>query len=160
MALNILKGYDLRALGHNSADYIHLLTEATKLAMADRHNYFGDPKFVNVPITGLMSEKYAAWQRTRIRMDVACEGMPRGGEPKSLAEIDNRNMPKSEGAEAPGPGDTSYLCVIDKHGNAFSCTPSDGSDQTPIIPGVGIVCSGRGTQSWSDPAHQIGRAHV
>ncbi len=56
MALNILKGYDLRALGHNSADYIHLLTEATKLAMADRHNYFGDPKFVNVPITGLMSE--------------------------------------------------------------------------------------------------------
>ena len=62
-------------------------------------------------------------------------------------------MPEPQPAEAPGPGDTSYLCVIDKDGNAFSCTPSDGSDKTPIIPGVGILCSGRGTQSWADPTH-------
>ncbi len=153
MTLNILKGYDLRAMGHNSADYIHLLTEATKLAMSDRHNYFGDPRFVKVPMAGLMSDKYAAWQRTRIRMDAACPEMPRGGDPKTLTEIDNRSMSPAQGAGEPGPGDTSYLCVIDRHGNAMSCTPSDGSDQTPIIPGVGILCSGRGTQSWSDPAH-------
>ena len=43
--------------------------------------------------------------------------------------------------------------MIDRHGNAFSATPSDGSDKTPIIPGVGILCSGRGTQSWADPTH-------
>ena len=153
MTLNILKGYDLRAMGHNSADYVHLLTEATKLAYSDRHNYFGDPDFVKVPMAGLMSEKYAVWQRTRIRMDAACPEMPRGGDPKTLMEIDNRCMPPPQGAEAPGPGDTSYLCVIDRHGNAMSCTPSDGSDQTPIVPGVGILCSGRGTQSWSDPSH-------
>ncbi len=153
MALNIVKGYDLRALGHNSADYIHLLTEALKLAFSDRHNYFGDPRFVKVPMAGLMSEKYAAWQRTRIRMDKAIPGMPRGGDPKTLGEIDNRSMSPARSAGEPGPGDTSYLCVIDKDGNAMSCTPSDGSDQTPIIPGVGILCSGRGTQSWSDPSH-------
>ena len=153
MTLNILKGYDLRAMGHNSADYIHLLTEATKLAMSDRHNYFGDPNFVKVPMAGLMSEKYAAWQRTRIRMKAACPDMPRGGDPKTLTTIDNRSMSPAKGKGEPGPGDTSYLCVIDKHGNAMSCTPSDGSDQTPIIPGVGILCSGRGTQSWSDPSH-------
>ena len=153
MTLNILKGYDLRAMGHNSADYIHLLTEATKLAMSDRHNYFGDPNFVKVPMAGLMSEKYAAWQRTRIPMKAACPDMPRGGDPKTLTTIDNRSMSPAKGKGEPGPGDTSYLCVIDKHGNAMSCTPSDGSDQTPIIPGVGILCSGRGTQSWSDPSH-------
>jgi gamma-glutamyltranspeptidase/glutathione hydrolase len=62
-------------------------------------------------------------------------------------------MPVPQPEEAPGPGDTSYVCVIDRHGNAFSATPSDGSDKTPIIPGVGILCSGRGTQSWADPAH-------
>ncbi len=153
MVLNILKGYDLRAMGHNSADYIHVLTEALKLAFSDRHNHFGDPNFVKVPMAGLMSEKYAAWQRTRIRMDAACPEMPRGGDPKTLTEFDNRSMPPAQGAGEPGPGDTSYLCVIDRWGNAMSCTPSDGSDQTPIVPGVGILCSGRGTQSWSDPAH-------
>jgi gamma-glutamyltranspeptidase/glutathione hydrolase len=62
-------------------------------------------------------------------------------------------MPEPQPDEAPGPGDTSYLCVIDRHGNAFSATPSDGSDKTPLIPGVGILCSGRGTQSWADPSH-------
>jgi gamma-glutamyltranspeptidase/glutathione hydrolase len=62
-------------------------------------------------------------------------------------------MPEPESDEAPGPGDTSYLCVVDKDGNAMSCTPSDGSNMTPIVPGVGILCSGRGTQSWGDPDH-------
>jgi gamma-glutamyltranspeptidase/glutathione hydrolase len=153
MALNMLKGYDLAAMGHNSADYIHVVTEALKLAFADRHHHFGDPKFVKVPIAGLMSEKYAAWRRSLISAEKAWAGMPPAGDPRALSEIDNRWMPEPQSAEAPGPGDTSYVCVIDKDGNAFSCTPSDGSDKTPIIPGVGILCSGRGTQSWADPTH-------
>jgi len=153
MALNILKGYDLKAMGHNSADYIHVVTEALKLAFSDRHNHFGDPKFVDVPIAGLMSEKYAAWRRSQIRMDRAHAGMPHAGDPRALKIIENRWMPEPQPEDAPGPGDTSYLCVIDRHGNAFSATPSDGSDKTPIIPGVGILCSGRGTQSWADPTH-------
>jgi gamma-glutamyltranspeptidase/glutathione hydrolase len=152
MALKIRKGLDLKAMGHNSPEYIHVVTEALKLAFSDRHNHFGDPKFVKVPIAGLMSDKYAAWRRSLIR-DRAHPGMPPAGDPRTLSEIANRWMPAPQPDEAPGPGDTSYLCVIDRHGNAISATPSDGSDKTPIVPGVGIVCSGRGTQSWGDPTH-------
>jgi gamma-glutamyltranspeptidase/glutathione hydrolase len=153
MALNILKNFDLKAMGHNSVDYIHVVNEALKLAFSDRHNYFGDPKFVKVPINGLMSDKYGQWRRTLISAEKAWTEMPPAGDPKNLREIPNRWMPEPQSEEAPGPGDTSYLCVIDKDGNAFSCTPSDGSNQTPIVPGVGILCSGRGTQSWADPTH-------
>ncbi|MGQ0525825.1 MAG: gamma-glutamyltransferase family protein [Betaproteobacteria bacterium] len=153
MTLNILKRFDLKAMGHNSADYIHVVTEAFKLAFSDRHNHFGDPDFIKVPIAGLMSEKYAAWRRSLISAEKAWDGMPPAGDPRTLTEIANRWMPEAQSADAPGPGDTSYLCVIDKDGNAFSCTPSDGSDKTPIIPEVGILCSGRGTQSWADPTH-------
>ncbi len=153
MALNILKAYDLKAMGHNTPQYIHVVTEALKLAFADRHHYFGDPKFVKVPLTGLLSEKYSAWRCTLIRDRQAWPGMPPAGDPKSLTALANICMPPPQSEESPGPGDTSYLCVIDRHGNAFSATPSDGSDKTPIVPGVGIVCSGRGTQSWADPSH-------
>jgi gamma-glutamyltranspeptidase/glutathione hydrolase len=153
MALNILKGYDLRAMGHNSADYIHVVTEALKLAFSDRHNHFGDPKFVKVPIKGLMSDRYAAYRRTLISAEKAWAEMPPAGDPANFAEIANRWMPAPRAADAPGPGDTSYVCAIDREGNAFSSTPSDGSNKTPIIPGVGILCSGRGTQSWADPTH-------
>ena len=153
MALNILKGYDLKALGHNTPQYIHVVTEALKLVFSDRHHYFGDPKFVKIPLQGLLSEKYADWRRSLISDDRAWPEMPPAGDPKSLATIANRCMPEPQSDEAPGPGDTSYVCVIDRHGNAFSATPSDGSDKTPIIPGVGILCSGRGTQSWADPSH-------
>jgi gamma-glutamyltranspeptidase/glutathione hydrolase len=153
MTLNMLKRFDLKAMGHNSADYIHVVTEAFKLAFSDRHNHFGDPNFIKVPIEGLMSDKYAVWRRSLISAEKAWDGMPPAGDPRTLTEIPNRWMPEAQSADAPGPGDTSYLCVIDKDGNAFSCTPSDGSDKTPIIPEVGILCSGRGTQSWADPTH-------
>ena len=153
MALNILKHFDLKAMGHNSVEYIHVINEALKLAFSDRHNHFGDPKFVKVPINGLMSDSYAKWRRSLISVEKAWPEMPPAGDPKNLREIPNRWMPEPQGPEAPGPGDTSYLCVIDSEGNAFSCTPSDGSNQTPVVPGVGIICSGRGTQSWGDPTH-------
>jgi gamma-glutamyltranspeptidase/glutathione hydrolase len=153
MTLNILKQFDLKAMGHNSADYIHVVTEALKLGFSDRHNHFGDPDFIKVPIQGLMSDKYAVWRRSLISAEKAWDGMPPAGNPRTLTEVPNRWMPEPQSAEAPGPGDTSYLCVIDRHGNAFSCTPSDGSDKTPLIPGVGILCSGRGVQSWADPTH-------
>ena len=153
MALNILKGFDLKAMGHNSPEYIHVVTEALKLAYADRHHHFGDPDFVKVPITGLMSDRYAEHRRSLVSLEKAWPEMPPAGDPDTLAQLRHRCVPAPESDDAPGPGDTSYLCVIDRQGNAFSCTPSDGSDKTPIIPGVGILCSGRGTQSWSDPGH-------
>ena len=152
MALNILKGYDLKAMGHNSPQYIHVITEALKLAFADRHHHFGDPDFVKVPIKGLMSEKYADHRRGLVK-DRAWPEMPPPGDPAAMKKLEPRWIPKPQSDEAPGPGDTTYMCCVDRHGNAFSATPSDGSNKTVIIPGVGIQCSGRGTQSWSDPTH-------
>ncbi|NBR29310.1 MAG: hypothetical protein EBT83_12995 [Betaproteobacteria bacterium] len=139
-------------MGHNSPQYIHVITEALKLAFADRHHHFGDPDFVKVPIKGLMSEKYADHRRGLIK-DRAWPEMPPPGDPAAMAELAPRWIPKPQSDEAPGPGDTTYMCCVDRHGNAFSATPSDGSNKTVIIPGVGIQCSGRGTQSWSDPTH-------
>jgi gamma-glutamyltranspeptidase / glutathione hydrolase len=153
MALNILKGYDLKAMGHNSTEYVHVVTEAFKLAYADRHHHFGDPRFIKVPTKGLLSDRYAAHRRAMISLEKAWPEMPPAGDPETLADLRHRCVPVPQPEDSPGPGDTSYLCVMDSDGNAFSCTPSDGSDKTPIIPGVGILCSGRGTQSWSDPIH-------
>ncbi len=153
MALNILKGYDLRAMGHNSPDYIHVVTEALKLAFADRHYHFGDPKFVNVPIKGLMSDAYADWRRQHLSLEKAYTRMPPAGDPAKRVELAQICVPDPQPGDAPGPGDTSYVCVIDRDGNSFSCTPSDGSNNSPVVAGMGFVCSGRGTQSWGDPAH-------
>ena len=153
MALNILKNDNLQALGHNSPEYIHVVTEALKLAFADRHQHFGDPNFIKVPMKGLMSDKYSEHRRGMINADRAWPGMPPAGDPATLANLPGRWMTPAQADEAPGPGDTTYTCCIDRHGNAFSATPSDGSNNSPVIPGVGLVCSGRGTQSWSDPTH-------
>src|SRR5256714_4649784 len=70
-ALRILEGYDLKAIGHNSADYIHTSVEATKLAMADREKYLGDTDFIKIPFAGLLSKEYAAERRALIDKNTA-----------------------------------------------------------------------------------------
>ncbi len=153
MTLNILKGYDLRALPHNSPEYIHIVAEALKLAFADRHQHFGDPDFVDVPLKGLMSDAYAARRRDLIRADRACPEMPPPGDPATGAVLPLRWMPEPRFGDTDEAADTTYVACVDRHGNAFSATPSDTISATPIIPGTGIVCSGRGTQAWADPTH-------
>ncbi|MBX6342594.1 MAG: gamma-glutamyltransferase, partial [Thermomicrobiaceae bacterium] len=151
-ALNILEGYDLPAMGHNSADYIHTVSQALDLAFADREAYFGDPKLVDVPIDGLLSKAYAARQRERIQPDRAVTEMPPPGAPPGAGAA--RAWPgRAADAGVPLQPDTSYVCVVDAEGNAFSATPSDGIGSTPIVPGLGLLCSGRGSQSWLDPGH-------
>src|SRR5258708_12495344 len=66
VALSILQGYNLKQMGHNSADYIHTLAEATKLAMADRDKFLGDANFIKIPYRGLLSQEYAAERRKLI----------------------------------------------------------------------------------------------
>jgi gamma-glutamyltranspeptidase/glutathione hydrolase len=146
-ALNIVAGIDLRALGHNSPAYIHTLSEALKLAYADRHAYFGDPRFVDVPIDRLLSREYAAERRRAIDPHRAHPGMPPPGMAKTAADA------RPSAVDTEPELDTSYVCVIDRHGNAFSATPSDASSATPVIPGTGLCPSSRGSQSWCDPAH-------
>lgn len=155
-ALAILEGYDLAALGHNSADALHLILEALKAAFADRERYIGDPRFVPVPTAGLLHPAYAAAWRDRIERERAAPAMPEPGDPWPFA---GGRVGAAGAYRAPvpvgGPSepDTSYLCVIDEWGNAFSATPSDGGGASPIIPGLGFIVSGRGVQSWLDPDH-------
>jgi gamma-glutamyltranspeptidase/glutathione hydrolase len=144
----MLEGVDLAALGHNSPAYIHRLVETLKLAYGDRHALYGDPNFVDVPLETLFSPHYARRRRGLIDMDKAHPGMPDAGLPSNWRIPE----PHPAGSRDPGQLDTSYVCAVDRHGNAFSATPSDGSVGAPIIPGLGFVPSARGVQSYTDPA--------
>jgi gamma-glutamyltranspeptidase/glutathione hydrolase len=150
MVLKLLGRDDVGALGHNSPAYIHLLTEALKLAFADREAYFGDPRFIDVPLDTLLSDAYAAERRRHIDPARSCPQMPEHGAipgyPRMRAAAPTGDVP-------PLSPDTSYLAVVDKEGNAFSATPSDPSYDTEMIPGTGLCPSGRGSQSWTVPGH-------
>ncbi len=74
--LTLLEGYDLPALGHNSADYLHTVVEAAKLAFADRERWYGDPEFADVPMERLLSDEYAAERRRLIDARSASGGVP------------------------------------------------------------------------------------
>ncbi len=156
-ALAILDGYDLTSAGHNSARTLHLIIEALDAAFADRERYYGDPKFVDVPIDGLLDPSYAAEWRDRISLDRAFGGMPEAGNPWRFQGGDHGGEHGEVGAprafRAKVDPDTSYLCVVDEEGNAFSATPSDGVTNTPVIPGLGFIVSGRGGQSWTEEGH-------
>jgi gamma-glutamyltranspeptidase/glutathione hydrolase len=150
--LALLNEVDLKALGHNSAAYVHLLAEVMNLCFADREHFYGDPRFVDVPMETLLSRAYAQERLKTIRNDRAFGEMP----PPGHVEGHVAGHPKvpSVAVGEPGlPGDTSYVCVVDSAGNAFSATPSDVSWEGPVIPGLGLCPSSRGSQSWGDPAH-------
>ena len=165
MALRTLEGFDLGAMGHNSAGYLHTLIETLKLAFADRHAYFGDPDFVQVPMAGLLHERYAAERRRALDPQRAAPDMPAPGNPWPY-------HPEARAANGPFPAldparsqpqlasqwesDTSYLCVVDEEGNAFSATPSDPIGWAPVVPGLGFPISSRGTQTWLDADHPSG----
>jgi gamma-glutamyltranspeptidase/glutathione hydrolase len=152
--LTLLEGYDLPALGHNSPAYVHLLTEALKLVYADRERYYGDPEFVEVPMLAMLSSEYAAARRRLIKMDKAHAGMPAPGDPWHL---NGKAAPWSSLTPAQPPVtetlDTTYVCAVDRHGNIFSATPSDGCLSAPITPGTGLGVSSRGSQSWAVDGH-------
>lgn len=151
--LNILESRDLHALGHNTPAYIHLLTEAIKLAFADREVHYGDPRHKVVPHEALLSKAYARERLALILADRAGPDIPEAGHfPDGGQSIFREFRP--EDAQHTDPRlDTSYVAVVDKHGNAFSATPSDGSYNTPVIPGTGLCASSRGSQSWAQRGH-------
>jgi len=159
-AMNLLDAAELRKLGHNSPGYLHRITEAVKLAFADREAYFGDPRMVDVPIGAMLSREYAKKRREMIRPDQAWPEMPPAGDPRKLAaERPRGGAPLvPERAFSAPELDTSHCCVVDKHGNVFAATPSDGSYNAPVIPELGIIPSPRGSQNWGDPTHPSGVA--
>jgi gamma-glutamyltranspeptidase / glutathione hydrolase len=151
--LSLLEGVDLKALGHNTPAYVHLVTEAMKLCFADRERYYGDPRFVEVPMDALLAPAYAA-ERRRLIGERACTEMPPAGRVAGFdATVPRGIAAAAAGGGDGGGGDTSYVCVVDCRGNAFSATPSDSSWDGPVIPGLGFVPSTRGSQSWAVAGH-------
>jgi len=175
--LNILENFDLHAMGYGSADYLHTVTEAMKLAYADRDTYYGDPAFVTVPVEGLLSKQYAK-ERARLidpkhasKSFIAGNPLPYDSKVKQwdfwkadVKDVSNNraNLEFSEhdrlaslGLDSAGVSkDTTHMSVIDKDGNIFDVTPSGGWIPGAVILGdTGIGMSVRGEQFWLDATH-------
>ena len=130
--LNILEGYDLRSLGHNSAAYLHLLLEAKKLAFADLDAWLADPERAELPVETIISKDYAAGQRKRIRREKAAAAVESG-----ISAADRKLVSS---------GDTVYLTVVDRDRNMVSFINSlfHGFGSGVTVPGTGIVLQNRG----------------
>jgi gamma-glutamyltranspeptidase/glutathione hydrolase len=167
LALNILKNFDLKSMGHNSPRYLHTLISALDLAFSDRHHYMGDPSHVAVPIDGMLSAEYGRDRARAISPDRAFARMPGPGAPwdyqsKETAWPGNPvdDLIRYEGVPVPGEdpdygdkwdNDTSYVACADQEGNLFSATPSDGmGGSCPLVPGLGLTISTRGVQAWTE----------
>lgn len=125
--LNILENFDLKSLGFNTPEYIHIVTEALKLAFADREAYYADPKFSDVPAEALLSKAYAKQRAAAIDRNRAAPGMPPAGDvvghPKGTFEEGRYGR-----AEAAGPETgTTHISVVDTQGNIVVSTPSGGA---------------------------------
>jgi gamma-glutamyltranspeptidase/glutathione hydrolase len=151
--LNLLEGFDLKSLGHNSAGYLHLLTEAKRIAFADRAAYLADPGSVPPAVLkGLISKEYAATRRKEIDPMRAAAGYQpgtfKGMRSGAQAEADQNFTGRDR-------GDTIYLTVADGKGNAVSLIQSLFSDfGSGIVAGnTGIVLHNRGSLFNLTPGH-------
>lgn len=130
--LKLLEATDLKSLGHNSADYIHVLSEAMKLATADRIRWGGDPKFHDIPLGRLLAEDYVTQRRRR---------MDRGK--ASRSEGERWRSSHADGAVSPGKLDglTTHLTAVDSQGNVASITQSLGNafGSGVVVPETGIA---------------------
>lgn len=144
--LNLLEGYDLAEMGHNTVKYLHTYVECSKLAFADREQYYADPDFANVPLERLLSKGYAGERRHLIDPEQASMELRPGGVPP----IKLKEYGKVERQE----GDTVHLEAVDQWGNMISATPSGAWIRTsPVIPGLGFPMGTRAQMLHLDPAH-------
>src|SRR5579883_1093621 len=144
-ALNLLEGYDLKAMGHNSPEYLHTVLEAVKLAFADRDRYYGDAKFSKIPEEILLSKSYAAERRKLIDPAHASMESRPGNIPASA--------PSTGGHGSSANKDTTCVDVIDSKGNGFSATPSGAWLPSVIAGDTGIPESVRLESFVMTPGH-------
>ena len=151
-ALNILEGMNVRYMRHNSAPYLHAVTESLKLAFADRNKYVADPKFTpNIPMREMLSKEYAAIRRALIDPDKAIDGEAPFGNPRQPG---TSSQPIAYASPQPVPGTvitaeenghTTYLAVVDKDRNMVSVTSSllslFGSGH--VVEGAGFMLNNR-----------------
>ena len=150
-ALLLAEAAGIGAMAHNSEKYLHTLVECVKLAMADREAFFGDPNFTDVPLEALLSSQHIAARAAGIG--------PRSHPAMPAPILGGLHVPPASTLALPlVEADTSFVAVVDRWGNAFAATPSDGSWNSPVVPGLGLIPSNRGCQSRPDPAHPSGVA--
>ena len=170
--LALLKGFDMAKMPVTGPEFVHTITEAAKLAFADREAFYGDPDYVTVPMETLLSDNYNATRRGLIGRDASLELRPgqidghlgkticrekdleaaKGsvalgiGEP-TVARFDDLELTRNGVTR----GDTCHIDIIDKDGNMVSATPSGGWLQSnPIVPGLGLCLTNRGQMFWLD----------
>ena len=134
--LRLLEGFDLKKMGFNSADYIHTVIEAEKLALADRDEYYGDPNFAKVPMQQLLSDPYTEMRRKLIDPKKASLEL-RPGDPY------NMKATKPPTITGPWQGGTTVMCVTDKFGNVIAATPSGLSSTAGVAGHTGIIHGAR-----------------
>ena len=158
--LAMLKRFDLDAMDPLGPEFVHTITECAKLALADREAYCGDPDFVDVPVSTLLSDAYCA-ERAALIEETASHTlrpgtvpgyavrMPEGEDPS----VDPTAVGQGSGEPTMGPpGDTCHVDVVDRHGNMVSATPSGGWLQSsPVIPALGFCLGTRAQMFWLDP---------
>ena len=153
--LNLLEPLDLRALGHNSPAYVHTITEALKLAFADRECYYGDPEFAVVPVAGLLDKAYAAQRRQAIG-ERACPQLPPPGTP-GASGVSTSPQPAAAGFPEALEDGTTHLAVIDGDGNMVCMTPSGGVfRKSAFAPELGCTLSTRSEMFFLAPDHPNG----
>ena len=162
-SLNMLADMPLPDMNLNGADFVHVVTEAMKLAFADREAFYGDPLTCSIPLEQLLSAEYAAIRSKAIGDTASLDQRPGhipGYEAWAGAAIRRASQPFAPG-EAIGAGeptmahlgekrgDTCHLDVIDRWGNMVSATPSGGWLQSsPVVPGLGMPLNSRAQMFW------------
>src|SRR5271155_4124022 len=147
--LKLLEGFDLAAMGHNSADYIHAVVESAKLSFADREAYYGDPEFIDVPLAGLLSDRYAAIRRELI--DSARASMDqRPGDPVAMRAMRDG----AASAARPWGAGTIHVTAADRDGNLIAVTASGGwIPSSPVIDALGFPLGTRMQTFYLDERH-------
>ena len=166
--LALLRDIDLASMGPASADFVHTVTEAMKLAFADRETYYGDPDFVDVPVEALLSDAYNDARRGLIGATASRELRP-GKVPGYEAQVDRvmaalERLSKVSGAGAASSepttaemlsarrGDTTHIDAVDRWGNMVAAMPSGGWLQSsPVIPELGFMLNSRAQMFWLEP---------
>ena len=166
--LALLKGFNIADMNPKGTEFVHTMIECAKLAFADRETFYGDPKFIDVPLKHLLSGSYNEERRQLIDDHANLEfragkiknhgqkpllikqGKTFGQREPEAHEYDNMFIAQMGEAR----GDTCHLDVIDRWGNIVAATPSGGwLSSSPVIPEFGFCLSTRGQMFWIDDGH-------
>src|SRR6478672_11052139 len=158
--LNVLEGFDLKSMGRNSAETLHAMIEAKKIAWADRAKFYADPEFAKIPLAGLLSKEYAAERRKLINPGHAAKAVEAGMPPANGVGLQPTREPRQDSTATPkrspvDDGDTIYMCTADDDGNMVSLIQSNyrGMGSGIVVPGLGFMFQDRGELFSMEPGH-------